>query len=270
VKANYRRLVTFLLVLVVVLLAAAFLRNRAVQIEKTPGASVVDRVKAIRSTKFALPQSNTLQPGTDDATPPSLRAEPEAARGAGYIWGTALKNVYASASLSPDGTTRLDVSDMVKSFKGYVAPVDLANASASSNLRAEYLSATITAALDLDVSNQPNFVAILQSYYASDARAQDRDETARENRRSELSNDARRRIVPALPQEALDQFRDIFRSPTFLFQTMSVAAENIEYGFDGSRISAKGSAVFAIKSDGSRSITAESTSATSIRLKESH
>jgi hypothetical protein len=88
----------------------------------------------------------------------------------------------------------------------------------------------------------------------------DRDEAAREHRRSELSDDARRRIALALPQGAEDQFRDIFRSPGFLFQTMSVAAENIEYGFDGSRMMARGNAVFAINSDGSRSIKADSTS----------
>jgi hypothetical protein len=154
---------------------------------------------------------------------------------------------------------------MVKSFKGYVAPVDLANASASSNLRAEYLSASITAALDLDVSRQPHLAAILESYYASDAGARDPDDAAQERRRAELSDDARRRIAPALPQETLEQFQDIFRSPTFLFQTMSVAAENIEYGFDGSRISASGNAVFTIKSDGSYSINAESTSASGIK-----
>jgi hypothetical protein len=50
--------------------------------------------------------------------------DPAKVRGAGYIWGTALKNVFAGAALDSDGKTRLNVSALEKSFKGNVAPID--------------------------------------------------------------------------------------------------------------------------------------------------
>jgi len=201
--------------------------------------------------------SSTLKSGIEAG---AVRSDdPAKVRGAGYIWGTALKNVFAGAALDSDGKTRLNVSALEKSFKGNVAPIDLASATAAPQLRAEYLSASITAALDLDAVHQPKLVAILEGIYADDSAASDSEEDARARQRAELTEQARIKILSSLPPEVLDQFSEIFRSPRFLFETRSFVVDSIDYNGGGGALSTKGNTVFSIGNDGKVSITSEST-----------
>jgi hypothetical protein len=178
------------------------------------------------------------------------------ARGAGYIWGDGLKHVFATTTTAPDGRKRLNVTPLVKSFEGVAAPVDLADSTVAPSIRAEYLAAVIVAALDQDVSSQPALTRILTSCYEADA-ALPKLETAELNgKRTEISAVGRTRLATALPSTAQEQFKEVFRSPMFLFETRSIAADSIEY----QKALADGNVVFRLQKDGALSFTADQTS----------
>ncbi|MDQ3624637.1 MAG: hypothetical protein M3463_19490 [Verrucomicrobiota bacterium] len=154
---------------------------------------------------------------------------PDAAsvRGAGYIWGSSLKETFAAATRNPDGTKHLDLTDLVKSFKGVARPVDLASAFASPQLRAEYLAAAMTSALDLPTVEQPLIANLLRDFYAADYALRDSAEAVRSEQRSKLCRQARSRLAALLPAETLRGFSELFGSPNLLFETMSVTADSM-------------------------------------------
>jgi hypothetical protein len=258
-KANNRIKAGLLLTVVVILVGATLLWKLA---EEIPGGATNPRVYSPREVASLSLESSIHENGKPSgiaAENSDHLADPLQVRGSGYMWGTALKNVFAGASLAADGTTNLNLSELEKSFKGHAAPIDLASATASPVLRAEYLSATITTALDIGASHQPILAAILEKFYAADAAVSDPGDDARNDRRAKLAGQARDTIVDAIPAEAREQFREIFRSPMFLFETRSVAAENIQYDRGEITMSATGNAVYTIGNDGSVSFTADST-----------
>jgi hypothetical protein len=252
-KVQYRMPVRILLALIVLFGAAILVGNR-----------FLPRSKPIPAQgHILLPQPSTdAQRVAVETGKITNNTDVRDIRGAGYIWGAALKAVHAGSRIAPDGTTLLDVTAMEKSFKGHVSPVDLDNSSASSQFRAEYLAATITAALDLDATYQPALMAILGRLYDndSDPRISQLSEKQRERERTDLCRLARTELTSALPSTVQDQFQNIFGSPNFLFETMSVAAQNIEFERDEFFSAFNGNAVFRISKDGSLSVTSESSS----------
>jgi hypothetical protein len=173
------------------------------------------------------------------------------ARGAGYLWGKALNTVYAATTLSAEGKRRLDVTELERSFKGFVRPVNLEDTSASPQARAEYLAAVITTALDLSASWQPDLTRVLEDYYAADSSS-----GAQDSQRAQLSRQARDVLVALLPPESAEQFRIIFNTPDFLFRSMFIVADEITLAnADGSML-ATGEARFTIKNNGALGFTA--------------
>lgn len=122
---------------------------RSQKVEPTPPADPTDEERSIEHA--------------------TARLDAHSVRGAGFIWGAALKNLYAGAKINADGSTRLNVTALNKSFKGYHAPIDLGDRSVSAHLRAEYMAAAVLGALDLDAGSQPALVPLLESYYDQDA-----------------------------------------------------------------------------------------------------
>ena len=100
----------------------------------------------------------------------SEKDSPHSARGSGYVWGKALNEVYAANTVNSEGVRHLDLTKLAKSFRKFERPVNLEDASALTQARAEYLASVITAALDLKTSYQAQLADILQDYYTSDWR----------------------------------------------------------------------------------------------------
>src|SRR5437867_74719 len=89
-------------------------------------------------------------------------------RGAGYVWGHALRALYATAFVAPDGTKELNITNLVRSYKGVPTPINLSDPSVPPTPRAEYLAATITAALDMPSNPQGPIARTLERFYSLD------------------------------------------------------------------------------------------------------
>lgn len=254
-KARSFTWIALLLASVTILLVALFLRDHDTPAseELAIPAGRAPKTGDSGDSRFSEPK-NTPR---DDTTNNVIEV-----RGAGYNWGTAVKAVYAGAKITPDGKTRLDVTALEKSFKGYASPVDLSNSSEPSRMRAEYMASTLTAALDLNTSHQPALAAVLEGYYGVDSRERPSHspENPESRSRSELCKRARAELATSLPVEVREQLEEVFGSPNFLFETMSVAAEVIELEKDGKVVVTSGDAVFGILGNGAVFMNGNSTS----------
>lgn len=216
------------------------------------------------ASKGTVGESNTQSANMDSLDGPSAQSINASDRiavvkGAGHNWGAALKTVYASAKIAPDGKLRLNVTALEGSFKGYPCPVDLNNSSEPAGLRAEYLASSVTSALDLNATHQPELAALIKDYYATDSQqSRVTDEAERTRGRSELCKQARVAITSILPGDVREQFTEMFRSENFLFQSRSVSADTIEMERKEFDTVASDGAVFTIANNGALEITAGS------------
>lgn len=244
-KARFPTWIALLLALVAILLVFVFLRDHEAPATQKPAISSSNADEKIDSSKPGVTGTKSIQ----QAGRTSDVAE-------------AVKAVYAGAKITPDGKTRLDVTALEKSFKGYVPPVDLSSSSEVPRMRAEYMASTLTAALDMDTSYQPKLAAILEAYYGADTRQ--RPSASPEEResqsRSGLCKQARAELATSLPVEVREQLQEVFGSPNFLFETMSVSAEIIELEKDGNTVVTNGDAVFGIFGNGAVFMNGNSTS----------
>jgi len=245
-KTPSRTSIKLLLALGAIALVVALVRNRNGLTTPRSESSSADAPGLAHTAEVTSPAAKGAQQGLGSN-------DVREVRGAGYNWGAALKTVYAGAKIAPNGKTQLDVTALEKSFKGFASPVDLSNASEAPKMRAEYLASTLTAALDLDASHQPALAAILEAYYRTDSNQWPLEffENPGTQSRSELCQQARVKLATALPADVQEQFQEIFGSPNFLFETMSVAAEVIELEKNGRVVVTSGDAVFGIFGNGS-------------------
>ena len=242
-----------LVILGIALLAGYWWLSRSGEYAETsPPASGAAPPKV--ESKTAIDPSN----GASSTDPNDPHSAMHTARGAGSIWGTALKNLYAGAKLNADGSTRLNVTALEKSFKGYRFPVDLDDHSAPSRLRAEYLAAAVLAALDLDAASQPDLIPVLESFYDQDVANSNLSAEQQAQLRATLCEKAREQLGDSLPGNLRGQLDEIFGSPKFLFETRSIAAQTIELELSGAKSVTDGNAVLGIGRDGSVTITGQS------------
>jgi hypothetical protein len=178
------------------------------------------------------------------------------ARGTGYVWGTALRELFAAATIAPDGTKELDVSNLKRAYRGFRRPIELADPSVSPTLRAEYLAATITAGLNMPTAEQGPIAQLLERYFAADYALRDLDAAALADERSNLSREARSELDALLPINAQAEFRKLFASPTFLFVTMCVTADRILLREGVGTTTASGNATLTIRDDNHFNISA--------------
>jgi hypothetical protein len=203
------------------------------------------------------PEAEQQQSPTPTLPDESSRDEDRAeARGTGYVWGTALRVLFASATIGPDGTKELDVSNLKRSYQGFSLPVELADASASPTLRAEYLAGAITAALDRPTAEQPAISKLLEHYYEADHGSSGLDEKALADQRSRLSREARSDLEMFLPEDSRAEFRESFASPEFLFVTMCATADRIILQADTGTSIATGNATVTIGTGSSFKVSA--------------
>jgi hypothetical protein len=180
-------------------------------------------------------------------------------RGAGYIWGNALKGIYANGTITAEGKRHLNVTEISRSRKHFHRPVDLEDASVTPEKRAEYLAAVITAALNLHGREQPGFARILEHYYTRDLSLRQLEHGGQNADRAELSAEARKELLALVPPYAGASFQEVFPSD-FLFRSMSVAAEQITIEQDYGNIVVGSGALLSFAPDGAISIQAGSVS----------
>ena len=180
----------------------------------------------------------------------SEKDSPHSARGSGYVWGKALNEVYAANTVNSEGVRHLDLTKLAKSFRKFERPVNLEDASALTQARAEYLASVITAALDLKTSYQAQLADILQDYYTSDWRNREIGQNEKANERGRLSDAARNELVAFLPSEAREKFLEIFASRVFLFRSMSLSANEITLEVGGGTVNTTGSVAFTVDPGG--------------------
>ncbi len=200
---------------------------------------------------FTSPAPAPRQSDTEAILPgPSEEDSPRSARGSGYIWGRALNAVYAVSTLSPDGKRNLNLTELKKSFEGFDRPVNLEEASALPQARAEYFASVMTAALSLGAGHQAELAGVLQGYYSSDWQRRELAQAEQTNERSRLSGAAREELATLLPREAQGQFQEMFASPDFLFRSMSVSADEITLDIGQGTALATGNAVLTVDPNG--------------------
>jgi hypothetical protein len=256
-KTQERLLVVVGAALLLLLLSLVFQRQSIeVPVPQIPPASVEPASPAgsrSNSSRFFDAQAVGPSESNEDA---ALNNEMRAARGSGYLWGKALNGVYAPATSGADRPQRLDLTQLERSFKGFVRPVNLEDHTASRQARAEYLSAVITSALDLNTAEQPILAELLQEYYAADSRAG----TPQDNERTKLSSEAREALLARLPRDAGELFQTVFNTPDFLFRSMFVTADELTLAKGGGTVLATGGATFTIGRDGALLFDANSVS----------
>ena len=239
------------------LILAVFLQRQKIEIPTREIPADLATPESSTSSQPPFTREDTRAVGLGESKEESVRNDQmRAARGSGYLWGNALNGVYATRILSADGQWRLDVTELYRSFKGFVRPVHLEDATASPEARAEYLAAVITGALGLNTAEQPALAGLLQAYYKADPG----EGTQQEDQRTRLSNQARETLLAQLSPESQELFQTVFNTPDFLYRSMFVATDEIRYstGGTGSSVAfASGKARFTFGRDGELKFDAE-------------
>jgi hypothetical protein len=194
--------------------------------------------------------------------PASGLDSPHSARGAGYAWGKALRELYARRTIDDAGKTHLDLdlTALRKSLSQFKRPVDLEDTSALPLARAEYLAAVITAALDLTADSQARLAEVLESYYTSDLENRGLDEAKRKDERARLTTIARKHVLDVVPEAVQGQFNEVFASKDFLFRSMSLAVNDMTMQTSAGTMVAGGDVVFTADPDGAIQVQAENSS----------
>lgn len=243
-----------------ILVLAVFIQQQSIEIP--PSREIQASRNTPDSSTSSEPRSalgGAQVVGISDSKEGSVRNDQlREARGSGYLWGNALNGVYTAKTLNADGQWSLDVTELYKSFKGFVRPVHLEDATATPQARAEYLAAVIAGALGLNATEQPALAGLLQEYYKADPG----EGTQQEEQRARISGQAREALLARLLPESQGLFKVAFSSPDFLFRSMFIAADEIRYtpGGSGSSVAiASGNARFTIGRDGRLELDAENT-----------
>jgi len=194
-------------------------------------------------------------------TSPGLDS-PHSARGSGYAWGKALRELYARSTIDDAGKRHLDLdlTTLRESLSQFERPVDLEDTSALPLARAEYLAAVITAALDLTADSQARLTEVLEGYYTSDWESRAMDEAKHKDERARLTTTARKHLFNIVPEEVQAEFNEIFASEDFLFRSMSLAVNEITMQTGGGAVVANGDVVFTVDPDGAIQFQAENSS----------
>jgi len=187
---------------------------------------------------------------------------PRSARGAGYVWGKALREVYARSIVNESGKRHLDLdlNALQNSLSQFERPVNLEDASGLPLARAEYLASVITTALDLTGDAQERLAELLESYYTSDWESRGLDEVKHNDERARITASARKRVLDLLPDEMQARFNHVFASKDFLFRSMSLASDEITMQVTGGGTAVlRGNVVFTVDPGGAIQCQAEDT-----------
>ena len=241
------------------LMLGLFIFVRFQHFQRSAGPGAEEQFPPQRVTQAAgSPSSLSMATRREDGL---HRDEPEVermrqTRGYAYVWGNALRNVYATGAVDAQGRRHLDVTELVESFKKHPQLIALEDALASPKARSEYLAAVITAATGLSGNDQPRLAKALEGYYDRDRAQSQLAPAEQQKERARLSAQARKELLQLLPQDAREPFGEIFGAADFLFQSMAVVADRITIKTGGGIANARNGALMSIKPDGRNEITA--------------
>lgn len=191
------------------------------------GQSGTDAPETHESNASLAPSTVPLPPVPP--VPQDAKSDPAYVRQSGYVFGNIIRDAHSTETKNSDGAKRLDLTNAASAAARSQQPVNLGDAKASTDLRAEFYAATLTAALNIAAKQQPLLAAALRESYAADYSAREATQDALSEFRRKLSEQAHARIRSTLNASEQARFNEMFSPEEFLF-SISITSDEITIG----------------------------------------